>query len=270
MRATVLVDNLEHNGIKGEWGLSIYIEYRDKKILLDTGASGLFAENAQKTGVSLEKVDYGVLSHAHYDHSDGMRRFFQINKTAKFYLQDSCRENCYAKKWIFSKYIGIEKGLLAEYSGRIERVTGDCLLTDGVSLIPHKTPGLSKAGAREGMYRKEGRIRRPDDFSHEQRLVFDAPEGIVIFNSCSHGGADNIIREVMEGFPGRKPLALIGGFHLFNKPKEFVQRLASEISKTGVQMVYTGHCTGERAFGTLKEVLGGRAVQLKTGLVIEF
>ncbi len=46
MRATVLVDNLEHNGLKGEWGLSIYIEYRDKKILLDTGASGLFAENA--------------------------------------------------------------------------------------------------------------------------------------------------------------------------------------------------------------------------------
>ena len=74
MRATVLVDNLEHNGLKGEWGLSIYIEYRDKKILLDTGASGLFAENAQKTGVSLEKVDYGVLTHAHYDHSDGIRR----------------------------------------------------------------------------------------------------------------------------------------------------------------------------------------------------
>ena len=39
MKATVLVDNISCNELAGEWGLSIYIEYGDKKILLDTGAS---------------------------------------------------------------------------------------------------------------------------------------------------------------------------------------------------------------------------------------
>ena len=81
MKATVLVDNISCNELAGEWGLSIYIEYGDKKILLDTGASELFLENAEKMGVSIKEVDYAVLSHAHYDHSNGMKAFFENNVT---------------------------------------------------------------------------------------------------------------------------------------------------------------------------------------------
>ena len=55
MKATVLVDNISCNELAGEWGLSIYIEYGDKKILLDTGASELFLENAEKMGVSIKE-----------------------------------------------------------------------------------------------------------------------------------------------------------------------------------------------------------------------
>lgn len=76
MRATVIVDNIKNNEISGEWGLCIYIEYGDKKILLDTGASTLFSENAGKLGIPLKDVDVAVLSHAHYDHANGMEVFF--------------------------------------------------------------------------------------------------------------------------------------------------------------------------------------------------
>ena len=37
MKATVLVDNKACQGCAGEWGLSVYIEYEDKVILLDAG-----------------------------------------------------------------------------------------------------------------------------------------------------------------------------------------------------------------------------------------
>lgn len=270
MRATVIVDNIESGGMKGEWGLCIYIEYHGKKILLDTGASGLFAENAKKLGLSLENADMAVLSHAHYDHSDGMREFFRINQKAKLYLRECCKENCYAKKGIFRKYIGIGKGMLEENQHRLAFVSGDYRLMEGVFLIPHKTPDLSKIGMMEKMYRREGKTWHPDDFSHEQSLVFDTPEGIVIFNSCSHGGADNIIREVMDGFPGKNALALIGGFHLFNKPEAYVRHLAKEIKDTGIRFVYTGHCTGKKAYEILREELGDKVRQFKVGLVMEF
>lgn len=270
MKATVLVDNIGDNGLKGEWGLCVYIEYKGKKILLDAGASGLFSENAKKLSLPLEDIDYGVLSHAHYDHADGIREFFRVNKKAKFYLRDACKENCYAKKWIFHRYIGISKGLLSEYQDRIESVSGDYEITEGVTLIPHKGKDLSYIGKAESMVLKEGRSWRPDDFSHEQSLVFDTPDGLVIFNSCSHGGADHIIREVAATYPDKKVLAMIGGFHLFNKSENYVKNFAERVLKTDIRYIYTGHCTGEKAFEILKSELGDKVQQLKAGLVMEF
>ena len=94
MRATVLVDNLAGRGLEAEWGLSFYIEYRDKVILLDAGASDLFARNADRLGLDLTNVSFGVLSHAHWDHANGMDTFFARNREAVFYLQESCGETC--------------------------------------------------------------------------------------------------------------------------------------------------------------------------------
>ena len=87
LKATVLVDNIGTEIATGEWGLSIYIEQAGKNILLDTGASNRFLVNAKALGKDIGAVDYGVLSHAHYDHANGMQAFFEENENAKFYLQ---------------------------------------------------------------------------------------------------------------------------------------------------------------------------------------
>lgn len=269
MRATVLADNIAGGELRGEWGLSIYIEYEGQNILLDTGASDLFLKNAAGLGKDIASVDYAVLSHAHYDHSDGMRAFFARSAAAPFYLREGCGENCYAKKWIFHKYIGLPRGILAEYKDRIVYAQGDFSPSPGVFLIPHKTAGLEEIGRRNRMYLRAGGGWRPDDFAHEQSLVFDTAGGLVIFNSCSHGGAAAIIDEVKQTFPGRPVRALIGGFHIFHLPEEEVRRLAWDIRDTGVREIYTGHCTGGRSWRVLKEELGGMAHQLSVGLVIE-
>lgn len=270
MRATVVVDNIKSDGMPGEWGLCVFIEYGGKKILLDTGASSLFEENAEMLRIPLSEIDFAVLSHAHYDHANGMERFFQINERAKFYLQSGCGENCYSKKWFLRRYIGIPKGIMAKYPDRIEYASGNFSICAGVSLIPHTSPGLDAIGKRENMYlRKDGRWY-PDDFSHEQSLVFETARGLVVFNSCSHGGAVNIIREVTAAFPGRKVAALIGGLHLYNKPEREIRELAGMLQSTGVEQVYTGHCTGKTAYGILKEELGDVVRQFHTGLVMDF
>lgn len=269
-KLTVIVDNTPFEDIKGEWGLSILVEYKGKKILCDVGASDLFSENMKKLGFSVADVDYATLSHAHYDHANGMPKFFKENSKAKFYVRESTSDNCYAKKFIFKKYIGIPKNVLNLYQDRMEIVKGDYKLFDGAYLIPHKTEGLEKIGKREMMFKKTRNGFVPDNFSHEQSLVLDTDKGLVIINCCSHGGAVNIINEVQKTFPDKNVYALIGGLHLFNKSAEEVRSVAKEINNTGIDFVCTGHCTKEKAYSIMKEELKDKLHALRVGLVMKF
>ena len=207
--------------LKGEWGLCVYTEFNGKRILLDTGASTQFAKNAADMNIDISQIDAGVLSHAHYDHANGMQEFFNKNSHAKFYLRDAAHENCYHTHKIFKfftyqEYIGIRKGTLQHYADRIVFAKGDCEIFPGVTLVGHKTPNLDEIGKCAHMSVKENGKYRPDSFDHEQSLVFDTPKGLFIMNSCSHGGADNIVKEIEATFPGKQIYAILGGFHLFH------------------------------------------------------
>ena len=92
----------------------------------------------------------------------------------------------------------------------------------------------------------------PDDFSHEQSLVFRTEDGLVIFNSCSHSVADVVMGEVLSVFPGERVKAYIGGLHLSHKTDDEVRNTSYRILKAGISRVITGHCTGDRAFSVLK------------------
>jgi len=266
MHIRILTDNNTKDALQAEWGLSLYIEYNGHRILLDAGTTGIFAENAEMLGIPVEEIELAVLSHAHYDHSDGFERFFQENEKAKCYIRNCCGEDCYDRKK--DKYIGIRPGLLAAYAGRFVRVEGDYELLPGVTLLPHKTEGLDKMGEKVGMYRYRKGAWIPDDFSHEQSLVFETGRGLVICNSCCHGGGDHIIEEVQRTYPDKKVYALMGGLHLFKSSEEEVLKMAEAIRRTGVEKIYTGHCTGERAMELLEQELGDMAVRIYTGMEI--
>lgn len=268
MRIKVLVDNNTKSTLQAEWGLSLCIEYEGRRILLDAGTTGIFADNAKALGIPVEKIELAVLSHAHYDHADGFLRFFQENKNAKCYIRDCCGADCYDRKK--DRYIGIKEGLLEAWADRFIRVQEDYELLPGVTLVPHKTEGLEKAGEKVGMYRYLDGVWTPDDFSHEQSLVLETDKGLIICNSCCHGGADHIIEEVKQTFPGRRVYALVGGLHLYRASDEEVLALAGKIRETGMEKVYTGHCTGERAMELLKRELGDRAAEIYAGMELEF
>ena len=269
MKIQILTDNLALDGFEAEWGLSVYIEYEGKKILLDTGTTGLFAENAKKLGVRLEDVDAGVLSHNHDDHANGIEEFFSVNSKAKFYIRAGIEENTFTEDDSVLRYAGILPGVLKRFRDRFVFADGDYELYPDVFLIPHKTPGLEKIGEKVRMFQLRNGEFVPDDFSHEQSLVFRTAKGLVIFNSCSHGGADNIINEISRTFSGERLYAIIGGFHLFKSSEEEIAVLAKRIAETGIRCVITGHCSEERGYELMKPYLGESLRQMKAGLTFE-
>lgn len=72
MRIINLIENTEGNkGCFFEHGLSFYVETKQHKLLVDTGASDAFIHNAKVLGIDLTQIDSVILSHGHYDHSGG-------------------------------------------------------------------------------------------------------------------------------------------------------------------------------------------------------
>ncbi len=267
IKATVLIDNISQPPLLSEWGLAILIEYHGRKILLDTGKSEQFAMNAQLLGEDISATEIGVLSHAHYDHADGMDEFFRINTTAPFWLREGTEENCYSGEGAERHYIGIRCGTLAAHHSRIRFACGDTKLFEGAWLLPHKAD-METAGRKAHMYLLTEQGWDTDRFAHEQSLVLETAQGLVIFNSCCHGGADAIIEEVSSSF-GREVYALVGGLHLFRSSDEDVLAMAEHLSASGVRRIITGHCTGERGFELLKSVLGDCVEQMYSGMRFE-
>lgn len=80
MRLTVLVENTASDeALQCVHGLSFYLEAAGKRILFDMGPGAQFAQNAQTLGVALDRVDFAVLSHGHYDHGGRLDVFLRRN-----------------------------------------------------------------------------------------------------------------------------------------------------------------------------------------------
>ena len=269
LKMTALVDNTAVFPFLCEWGLSILIEADKTKILLDTGSSDMFAKNAEQLGIDLSGVKLGVLSHAHYDHSDGMDAFFSLNETAPFLVREGSRENCFGLKEGAMEYIGIKKGFLKEFQDRVRYVSRIHEISGGIWLIPHRTADYSAISQRNDLYIRKNKAYYSDSFSHEQSLVIDTPAGLVVFSSCSHTGMTNILEDIRLAL-GRKDIyAFVGGLHLYKLTDPELNDLCDEIEQSAVDRIFTGHCTGDHAFEFLRNRLGNRIVQFYSGFHCE-
>ena len=119
MDITILMENLGPEHLDREHGLSLHIQYRGHSILLDTGSSGAFADNARALGVDLGGVEAAVLSHGHYDHADGLRAFFAANHHAPLYLRRGAREGYYSMRGgTQPRFVGIHRDICRDYECR--------------------------------------------------------------------------------------------------------------------------------------------------------
>ena len=280
MKVTVLIENTapEGSGLAFEPGLSLYIEYEGKKILLDAGISGNFADNAEKLGVDLSGVELGVLSHGHFDHSDGLRTFFPVNDKVTILHRKGADGPYFSLGREVPYFIGIHRDVWNNYSDRFRAVEGIVPLCEGAWLLPDGEVDPEYTGRATDLVYKLGEDDFiPDDFRHEQSLVFETERGLAVFNSCSHSGIVNIVRGVQKRMPGKKVYAVVGGFHMFGKKtangmnctEEYVYKVADALKELGVEEVYTGHCTGLPALALLKERFGEGCHGLTSGLVFE-
>lgn len=264
MRIVTLMEDTQGNKCCGyEHGLCVYVETGKHKILVDTGATGLFMENAKKLQVALETIDTVILSHGHYDHSGGMLEFVKINKNAKIYMQRKATGSYYHGE----RYIGIDPEI--QKLPQVILLDNNYEIDEELSLFTNITGRRYWPKSNMILSRKEGEKLVQDEFEHEQCLVIHSEEGDVLISGCAHNGILNIIDKYKEIYE-KEPETVISGFHMMKKTDydeeevQIIQDTAKELRKMKTKF-YTGHCTGEKAFSIMKSILKEQLEYMRSG-----
>ena len=127
------------------------------------------------------------------------------------------------------------------------------------------------------LYVKKGGSLTHDTFNHEILMAIKEDGNLAVFTGCSHNGILNMIDTVAREIKGIPIKTVIGGFHLVSTPpfnfmagsRKEVEELAKAVLDYPVEMTYTGHCTGTKAFSVLKKVMGDRIADIQTGSCFE-
>ncbi len=213
------------------------------------------------------------MSHHHYDHGGGLKRFFEINSKAKVYLSNIPDGDCYAKVFKFKRYIGLDKLTIKNNFNRLVFIDKVSEILPNVFIFPHINNRYPKPDGNKFLYLKKDNKFRLDNFNHEIAMAIKEKGKIVVFTGCAHNGVLNIIDTVVSRFKDIPIKSVVGGFHLvspfplnlgaINKIKDIGKELYP------IDITYTGHCTSPKAFKILKSVMGDKLQDIKTGTVFE-
>jgi len=250
-----------------EHGLSFYIETEKHKILLDTGLTDAFLENAKELGIDLAQVDMVFLSHGHYDHAGGILAFAKMNPNATIYMQKTAGRDYYNLRDDSEKYIGIDKRILE--LPQVCFLSGDYRIDEEIYVY---TDILGrKYWPESNMLLKEKVEERfiQDAFAHEQCLVISENHETVLLSGCAHNGILNILEAYQERFE-TMPDKVISGFHMAKRGEytaeeiETIEDTARELKKLHTKF-FTGHCTGVAAYELMKSIMGSQLVFVHSG-----
>ena len=286
LKWTVLSDNRSDDSrLSTEHGLSIFLQTTNEreqcdaciniaergdvrrsqtvrhKILLDTGASDVFIRNAEQLGIDLSDVDYVFISHGHSDHAGGLRYFLEHNQKAQVIVSPDAMSGKF-----FSKR-GNLHSITTEWpetdEDRLVLIDQTCEILEDLHAIAHipQINPMPKGNRNLYVQDADGNYIH-DDFRHELALYVDG----LLFTGCAHSGLENILSACP--WPVH---SVVGGFHLLDgqetddEIKALAQRLKAKYSET---QFYTSHCTGDKVFEVMKDVMGEQLQSFRCGTII--
>jgi 7,8-dihydropterin-6-yl-methyl-4-(beta-D-ribofuranosyl)aminobenzene 5'-phosphate synthase len=230
---SVVYDNNPYDrGLKTDWGYSCFVEGLEKSILFDTGAEGqILLANLEKLGIQPASIDVVVLSHAHRDHTGGLKGLLFLNPKIEVWLPHFFALDF--KDSIKARGAGVVE---VEASGKI-------------------CEGAQTSGVIEGWIK-------------EQSLVLDTERGLVLMTGCAHPRIVRIIDRVRDVFKKNIFMAL-GGFHLAGFEKAEIREIIRKFRSSEIQKVGLAHCSGDEARTLFQEEYQDDFIKVGVGTKIE-
>jgi len=283
LKITVLAEDsvLYGSSYLGQHGVSFLLEGvsegNTNRILVDVGQnSDALLSNMQTMGISPSIANAIVLTHCHYDHTQGIVRMLrEINKKGVPVIAHPSIFRLHFVTQPYPRHMGIMQG---DSKVEIEKAGGSLSLTKDPFII---MPGIMTTG--EVKRRTEFEEVRIELKTIENGMIVDdlmlddisvianvKDKGLIIVTGCSHAGIINIVNQAIEVSGSNKIEGIIGGLHLVEAPDTAIRRTVEELSKLNVAWVSAGHCTGFKAQVELHHTFKERFLPLHTGMQFEW
>ena len=247
-----------------------------RRVLFDVGQnSQALLYNMRLLNIVPSTIDAIVLSHCHYDHTQGVVDV--LKEMGKSDVPVIAHQDLFRLHFLvrpFLRHVGVMQGDSRE---KIESSGGTLFLTSDPLMI---MPGLLTTGEvkRQTDFEEvgidlktieDGQIK-DDPVLDDISLVADVEDkGIVVVTCCGHAGIINITRQAMELTGTSKVEAIIGGLHLIDATEPNLKRAVQELTQLNPGWICAGHCTGFKAQVELYLAFKERFSPLHAGLTFE-
>lgn len=256
-------------GLMAEWGLSILVQVDSVNVLFDTGGNFAAVRNADKLGVDLRAVDAIVLSHAHADHTGGLREVLMRSGPKEIIAHPAIWELKYVKRAYEDKeaFIGVPftRAELEQCGASFTLRKDPVYITDTIVTTGEIAQTTDFEGIEPIFYVKEGGSLRNDLIPDDLALIVRTKEGLVIVLGCAHRGMISTIRHAQLITGEERVHTVVGGTHLFPKTDEQTEKAIVALREIGIQKIGVSHCTGFCASVRLVQEFGDTFFQNNAG-----
>ncbi len=224
-----------------EHGFSALIETNNRKILVDTGSTGIaVTHNLRLLGIRPEEIDIIVLSHGHYDHTGGLNNF--ITKII-------AHPDAFLERYLITPS-GMKIDLTCpgsdKFMGMVKFYRKPIKLADGIWTTGEIRRRHTWEGLKIFKMKKNDKIS-PDDIKDDQAIVISSKNGLAVMSGCGHAGIINTIEQAIEISGINDVYCVIGGFHLIGPGETKIDRTVKELKRLNVKKIIPIHCTGFEA-----------------------
>ena len=263
-----------------------------RNLLLDYGyTSTALLNNMQMMDVKPEQQNAMILSHGHYDHFGGLIPFLQANRSKlpkDLTLYVGGEDNFCNRKtasgapghfadWgvldrreleqLKVKIVYCEKPMIVEghafTTGTIKRTSFEKVLPNTIVEYSKKN-GLG-CDMPEANAKAEGKFVA-DVHVHEHGTAFNLSDrGLIVISSCGHAGIVNTVQQAIDVSGVNKVHAILGGFHLFPAPDDYLKQTVEALKKYNPDVVIPLHCSGPGFVTAMRTLLEDRLVTSTTG-----